>query len=237
MSAMLEVRGLSAGYGAQPVLSGVSLEVGARALVVLVGANGAGKSTLLGAIAGLVACAGTVRVDGADVTGESISARVARGMVLVPEGRRLFGEMTVRENLELGGYLRGARERRRAAIVEALRLFPRLAERLAQTAGTMSGGEQQMLAVARALVSRPRLLMLDEPSLGLAPKMVGELLRILQRIRDEGTSVLLVEQNVRQALAIADHGYVLERGAIVAVGAGQVLLEWDNVRRAYLGGG
>jgi branched-chain amino acid transport system ATP-binding protein len=217
------------------VLSGVSLDVGARALVVLVGANGAGKSTLLGAIAGLVSCAGTVRLDGADVAGESISARVARGMVLVPEGRRLFGEMSVRENLELGGYLRGASERR-AAIAEALRLFPRLAERMGQAAGTMSGGEQQMLAVARALCSRPRLLMLDEPSLGLAPKMVGELLRILQRIRDEGTSVLLVEQNVRQALAIADHGYVLERGAIVAEGAGRELLGTDVVRGAYLGG-
>jgi branched-chain amino acid transport system ATP-binding protein len=201
---------------------------------VLVGANGAGKSTLLGAIAGLVPCAGAVRLDGADVTGESISARVARGMVLVPEGRRLFGEMSVRENLELGGYLRGASERR-TAIAEALRLFPRLAERMGQAAGTMSGGEQQMLAVARALVSRPRLLMLDEPSLGLAPKMVGEVLRILQRIRDEGTSVLLVEQNVRQALAIADHGYVLERGAIVAAGAGRELLATDVVRRAYLG--
>jgi len=235
VSAMLEVRGLSAGYGAQPVLANVSLDVGARALVVLVGANGAGKSTLLGAIAGLVACTGTVRLDGADVTGESISARVARGMVLVPEGRRLFGEMSVRDNLELGGYLRTARERR-AAITEALRLFPRLAERLGQAAGTMSGGEQQMLAVARGLVSRPRLLMLDEPSLGLAPKMVGELLRILQRIRDEGTSVLLVEQNVRQALAIADYGYVMERGAIVAEGAGAELLGTDVVRRAYLGG-
>ena len=235
MSAMLEVRGLSAGYGAQPVLSTVSLDVGARALVVLVGANGAGKSTLLGAIAGLVACTGTVRLDGADVTGESISARVARGMVLVPEGRRLFGDMSVRDNVELGGYLRTARERR-AAITEALRLFPRLAERLGQAAGTMSGGEQQMLAVARGLVSRPRLLMLDEPSLGLAPKMVGELLRILQRVRDEGTSVLLVEQNVRQALGIADHGYVMERGAIVAQGAGAELLESDVVQRAYLGG-
>ena len=235
MSAALEVRGLSAGYGAQPVLSGVSLDVGARALVVLVGANGAGKSTLLGAIAGLLPCTGAVRFDGADVTGETISARVARGMVLVPEGRRLFNDMTVRDNLELGGYLRGARERR-AAIVETLRLFPRLGERLGQAAGTMSGGEQQMLAVARALVSRPRLLMLDEPSLGLAPKMVAELLRILQRIRDEGTSVLLVEQNVRQALAIADHGYVLERGAIVADGPGAELLGRDVVRRAYLGG-
>jgi branched-chain amino acid transport system ATP-binding protein len=232
---MLEVRGLSAGYGAQPVLSGVSLDVGSCALVVLVGANGAGKSTLLGAIAGLVNCAGTVRLDGADLTGESISARVARGMVLVPEGRRLFGEMTVRENLELGGYLRGARERR-AAITEVLRLFPRLAERMGQAAGTMSGGEQQMLAVARALVSRPRLLMLDEPSLGLAPTIVVQVFSQIQTLREGGTTILLNEQLANKALSVADHGVVLHLGRVLTSGSAAELLRDEMVRAAYIGG-
>jgi len=232
---VLEVAGLSAGYGGgTPVLDQVSLRVGAGALVVLVGANGAGKSTLLAAIAGALPCTGTIRLHGSDVTGESVSGRVARGMILVPEGRRLFGEMTVRENLELGGYLRSRRERE-ASITEVLALFPRLGERLAQPAGTLSGGEQQMLAVARALVSRPRLLLLDEPSLGLAPKMIAELFRLARRIRDRGTAVLLVEQNVRQALAIADYSYVLERGSIVAEGPGSDLLATDLIQRVYLG--
>jgi len=232
--AVLEVARLAAGYGGAPVLDDVSLQVAAGALVVLVGANGAGKSTLLGAIAGVIPCTGAIRLGGRDVTRESVSGRVARGMVLVPEGRRLFGEMTVRENLELGGYLRSRREREQS-IAEVLTLFPRLHERLAQPAGTMSGGEQQMLAVARALVSRPQLLMLDEPSLGLAPRMIAELFRLVRRIRDRGTAVLLVEQNVRQALAIADYSYVLERGSIVAQGRGAELLATDLIQRVYLG--
>ena len=234
MSALLEVDRLTAGYGGFAVLGGVSLEVARGALVVLVGPNGAGKTTLLGAITGVIPSGGTVRFDGAELGRESVSGRVARGLVLVPEGRHLFAEMTVRENLELGGYLRGRRERE-AAIQEVLALFPRLAERLTQAAGTMSGGEQQMLAIARALVSRPRLLLLDEPSLGLAPQMIAELFRLVRRIRDRGTSILMVEQNVRQALAIADAGYLLERGAIVVSGPGAGLLASDRIQRAYLG--
>jgi acyl-CoA reductase-like NAD-dependent aldehyde dehydrogenase/ABC-type branched-subunit amino acid transport system ATPase component len=235
---LLEVMALSAGYGAAPVLREVSLRVADGALVVLVGANGAGKTTLLSAIAGVIPSQGALRFGGAALTGDpargGVSDRVARGMVLVPEGRQLFAEMTVRENLELGGYLRSRRERRES-VDQVLVLFPRLAERLEQAAGTMSGGEQQMVAVARGLVSRPRLLMLDEPSLGLAPKMIAELFRLVRRIRDQGTAVLLVEQNVRQALAIADYSYVLERGSIVAEGSGAQLLATDLIQRAYLG--
>jgi acyl-CoA reductase-like NAD-dependent aldehyde dehydrogenase/ABC-type branched-subunit amino acid transport system ATPase component len=238
VTALLQVADLSAGYGASPVLTDVSLQVADGALVVLVGANGAGKTTLLSAIAGVIPSTGTIRFDGRELTGdltrETVSQRVARGMVLVPEGRQLFGEMTVRENLELGGYLRSRRERAES-MAHVLTLFPRLGERLDQAAGTMSGGEQQMVALARALVSRPRLLMLDEPSLGLAPKMIGELFRLVRRIRDQGTAVLLVEQNVRQALAVADYSYVLERGSIVAEGAGADLLATDLIQRAYLG--
>jgi acyl-CoA reductase-like NAD-dependent aldehyde dehydrogenase/ABC-type branched-subunit amino acid transport system ATPase component len=232
--ALLHVQDLAAGYGATAVLDRVSLRVAGGALVVLVGANGAGKTTLLSAIAGVIPSTGVVRLDGQDLARASVSQRVARGMVLVPEGRRLFGEMTVRENLELGGYLRSRRERA-DSVAEVLALFPRLHERQAQPAGTMSGGEQQMVAVARALVSRPRLLMLDEPSLGLAPKMIAELFRLVRRIRDRGTAVLLVEQNVRQALSVADHAYVLERGAIIAEGLGADLLKTDLIQRAYLG--
>ena len=232
--ALLQVAGLGAGYGATAVLADVSLRVGDGALVVLVGPNGAGKTTLLSAIAGVIPSTGEVRLGGQDLARAQVSERVARGMVLVPEGRRLFGEMTVRENLELGGYLRTRRERGES-IAEVLALFPLLAERLHQPAGTMSGGEQQMLAIARGLVSRPRLLMLDEPSLGLAPKMIAELFRLVRRIRDRGTAVLLVEQNVRQALGVADWSYVLERGSIVARGAGKELLATDLIQRAYLG--
>ncbi len=237
---LLEVANLAAGYGTTDVLADICLRVPDGALVVLVGANGAGKTTLLSAIAGVIPSRGRIRFGGEELrdkaaaSGETVSGRVARGMVLVPEGRQLFGEMTVRENLELGGYLRSRRERTES-IQQVLLLFPRLGERLGQPAGTMSGGEQQMVAVARALVSRPRLLMLDEPSLGLAPRMIAELFRLLRRIRDQGTAVLLVEQNVRQALAIADYSYVLERGSIVAEGRGADLLATDLIQRAYLG--
>jgi vanillin dehydrogenase len=231
---LLRVDRLSAGYGGFAVLDRVSLDVAERSLTVLVGPNGAGKTTLLRAIAGVIPSTGAIRFAGADLGGESVSRRVRRGMVLVPEGRELFPAMTVRENLELGGYLRDRRGRA-AAVEQVLDLFPRLAERLAQRAGTMSGGEQQMLAVARALVGAPRLLMLDEPSLGLAPRMVAEVFWIARRIRDTGTAVLLVEQNVRQALTIADHTYVLERGAFVAEGVGRELLGSERIQRAYLG--
>ena len=231
---MLKVLGLSAGYDGLTVVHGVNLSVEPGSLTVLVGANGAGKTTLLKAIAGVIANDGAVAFDGEDITRASVSARVGKGLALVPEGRHLFPDMTVEENIELGGF-RVARSERRRSIDKVMQLFPRLAERRRQHAGTMSGGEQQMLAIGRALVSQPRLLMLDEPSLGLAPKIVAELFKIVRDINASGTSVLLVEQNVRQAMRIATYSYVLERGSIAAEGTGQRLLESDIIRQSYLG--
>ncbi len=231
---MLKVSGLSAGYGGLTVVHGVDLSVEPGSLTVLVGANGAGKTTLLKAIAGVIANDGAVTFDGEDITCASVSARVAKGLALVPEGRHLFPDMTVEENIELGGFLVAGGERRRR-IDKVMQLFPRLAERRRQHAGTMSGGEQQMLAIGRALVSQPRLLLLDEPSLGLAPKIVAELFKIVRDINASGTSVLLVEQNVRQAMRIATYSYVLERGSIAAEGTGQRLLQSDIIRQSYLG--
>jgi len=231
---LLKVLGLSAGYDGLTVVHGVNLSVEPGSLTVLVGANGAGKTTLLKAIAGVIANDGAVAFDGEDITRASVSARVGKGLALVPEGRHLFPDMTVEENIELGGF-RVARSERRRSIDKVMQLFPRLAERRRQHAGTMSGGEQQMLAIGRALVSQPRLLMLDEPSLGLAPKIVAELFKIVRDINASGTSVLLVEQNVRQAMRIATYSYVLERGSIAAEGTGQRLLESDIIRQSYLG--
>jgi branched-chain amino acid transport system ATP-binding protein len=234
VSAALRVRGLSAAYGGFRVLDAIDLDVAAGSLTVIVGSNGAGKTTLLKSLAGLMARGGEIALDDTTLPAQQPTQAVRAGLALVPEGRQLFPQMTVRENLELGGWLlhRAERPERLRAI---LNLFPLLHERQAQRAGTMSGGEQQMLAVARALVNRPRLIMLDEPSLGLAPRMVAELLSIIRRIRDHGVTVLLVEQNVAKALAIADHAYVLERGRIVAHGAGRELLASDRIRAAYLG--
>jgi branched-chain amino acid transport system ATP-binding protein len=234
VSGLLEVDNLTCGYHGFDVLRSVSLDVRPGALTVLVGPNGAGKTTLLKAIAGLVPSRGWVRFGGAPVQGASVPQLVARGLSLVAEGRHLFGQMAVRENLELGGYLLPRRQRE-GQLRRVLGFFPKLAERAGQLAGTLSGGEQQMLAVGRALMSQPKLLMLDEPSLGLAPRMVVDLFQIVKRIREEGTSVLLVEQNVRQALSIADSGYVLERGRIVAEGTGPELLHTERIRHAYLG--
>ncbi|MGB7101713.1 MAG: ABC transporter ATP-binding protein [Xanthobacteraceae bacterium] len=231
---MLKVTQLSAGYDGLTVVHGVDLAVEPGSLTVLVGANGAGKTTLLKAIAGVIANGGAVEFDGEDITRASVSNRVAKGLALVPEGRHLFPEMTVEENIELGGFLVGRRDRR-PSIDRVMQLFPRLAERRRQLAGTMSGGEQQMLAIGRALVSAPRLLMLDEPSLGLAPKIVAELFKIVRDINASGTSVLLVEQNVRQAMRIASYSYVLERGSIAAEGSGERLLQSDIIRQSYLG--
>jgi benzaldehyde dehydrogenase (NAD) len=229
----LAVHGLSAGYGGIRVLAGVDLEAPAGELTVIVGANGAGKTTLLKALAGLIPREGEVSFCGEPLPA-SPAAIVARGLALIPEGRQLFPQMTVRENLELGAYLlpRAERAERLARVLE---FFPRLAERRAQLAGTMSGGEQQMLAVGRALMGKPRFLMLDEPSLGLAPKMVDELLAIVRRIRADGVSILLVEQNVAKALAIADGAYVMERGAIAMRGSAARLLRSERLREAYLG--
>jgi vanillin dehydrogenase len=235
-AAHLKISGLSAGYGAFLVLRDLALEA-RPGLTVILGPNGAGKTTLLKAVAGLIPRQGELRLDGELIDADAkTSDIVRRGLVLVPEGRQLFAQMTVAENLELGGWLQAPAERAQR-LAQALRDFPKLAERTRQLAGTMSGGEQQMVAVARAMMSAPRLLMLDEPSLGLAPKMVDELFAIVRRIADAGTTVLMIEQNVRKALAVADRGYVLERGRLVASGPAFLLARSTVIRQAYLGSG
>jgi branched-chain amino acid transport system ATP-binding protein len=231
---VLNISRLSAGYDGIAVVNQVNLTVKRDSLTVLVGANGAGKTTLLKAIAGVIPNGGIVEFRGEDITKATVSERVAKGLALVPEGRHLFPGMTVDDNLELGGFRVAGLERRRR-IDRVMQIFPKLAERRRQFAGTMSGGEQQMLAIGRALVSGPALLMLDEPSLGLAPKIVAELFKIIRDINAAGTAVLLVEQNVRQAMRIATYSYVLERGAIAAEGIADQLLKLDLVRRSYLG--
>ncbi|HEY7517718.1 MAG TPA: ABC transporter ATP-binding protein [Methylomirabilota bacterium] len=233
MSASLAVRGLDAGYRGLRVLHGVDLEVASGSLTVLVGPNGAGKTTLLKTLSGLLPRAGEVRFDGAPLP-SSPAAIVARGLGHVPEGRQLFQEMTVRETLELGAWCLPARQRA-ARLAEITALFPKLAERRHQLAGSMSGGEQQLLAIARALMGRPRLLMLDEPSLGLAPRMVDQVLAVVRRFHEQGGTVLLVEQSVAKALALADHAYVLERGRVVLHGPAREVRESDVLRGAYLG--
>lgn len=230
--AHLKVQDLSAGYGAFLVLRDLSLEV-RPGLTVVLGPNGAGKTTLLKALNGLIRRQGVVTLDGEDLP-EKTDRIVKAGVALVAEGRQLFPQMTVLENLELGGWLCPKAERARR-LEQAFVDFPKLRDRAQQLAGTMSGGEQQMVAVARAMMSAPRLLMLDEPSLGLAPRMVDELLGIARRIADSGTTVLMVEQNVKKALAVADRGYVLERGALVASGPAKLLARSTVVREAYLG--
>ena len=230
--ARLQVRGLSAGYGRFNVLRDVSFEV-RPGLTVILGPNGAGKSTLLRALNGLIPRQADVLLDGRQLP-EKTHEIVRAGVALVPEGRQLFPEMTVLENLELGGWRCTAAERR-VRIERVMQDFPRLRERAAQLAGTMSGGEQQTVAVARAMISAPRLLMLDEPSLGLAPRMVDELLAIARRIADSGCTVLMVEQNVKKALAVADRGYVLERGTLVASGPARLLARSTVIRETYLG--
>jgi branched-chain amino acid transport system ATP-binding protein len=231
----LDVRNLRAGYGGLPVLHGISLIAPAARITVLVGANGAGKTTLLKTLAGVMPpVSGEVRVNGEALSGDTPADRVRRGMALVPEGRHLFPEMSVRENLELGGYL-ATRQQREEMLESVVGTFPRLGERLTQMAGTLSGGEQQMLAIGRALMSRPRLLLLDEPSLGLAPKMVDEMFAALRRINQAGATILLVEQNVFQALAVADFAYVLGHGEMIAEGAAWELRGNALIKRVYLG--
>ena len=236
---MLRLQSVTAGYDGVEVLHGVSLHVSAGEIVTIVGANGAGKSTLLNAVAGVVrATGGTVEFDASAVTGAEPRAVAAAGCVLVPEGRQIFPDMSVRDNLLLGGYLRWRRAGRRAAEREMERvveMFPALSQRAGQRAGTLSGGEQQMVALGRALMSRPRLLMLDEPSIGLAPLVVREIFSVIRRLRAQGATVLLVEQNARAALSIADRGYVMETGRIMLEGAAGDLLANHDVRRAYLG--
>ena len=235
---MLKIRNLYAYYGSVTALSGVTCHVRAGEIVSLIGSNGAGKTTLLNAICGLVRREGEVDFDGRYITGLAPEAIVARGISQVPEGRQLFAPMTVAENLELGAYLRQRRQNRaeiRHDLERVFELFPRLKDRLDQEAGTMSGGEQQMLAIGRALMARPRLLLMDEPSLGLAPKVVEDILATLQRLRAEGLTILLVEQNARAALKIATRAYVLETGRIILSGAAADLLQDRQVTRAYLG--
>ena len=229
---MLEVEGLNAGYGHVEVLWDVDLSVGEGEVVALVGSNGAGKSTLLRALSGMIRpTGGDARLDGRSLVGLRPEQVVDLGIAHVPEGRRLFPGLTVRENLLVGAYSR----RGRADIDRALELFPRLRERLDQLAGSMSGGEQQMCALARGLMSSPRLLMIDELSLGLAPNLVETILDRLAEIRNDGTALLLVEQDVDAALRVADRGYVLENGRIVASGPSEELLSDERVREAYLG--
>jgi branched-chain amino acid transport system ATP-binding protein len=233
--ALLEVRGLRAGYGAVEVLRGIDLHVGEGEAVALLGSNGAGKSTLNNVLCGLFpAWGGQVRFDGADLTGARSRAVVQAGLIQVPEGRRIFPNLTVLENLELGAFTR-ARGQRSANLERAFALFPRLRERAGQLAGTLSGGEQQMLAIGRGLMAQPRLLILDEPSLGLSPLLVEELFALIRSLRDGGLAVLLVEQNVGQSLDVVDRAYVMENGAIRFCGRPAELLESDALRRAYLG--
>ncbi len=234
---LLAIRDLDVRYGAIQALRGVSLHVMPGELVCLVGANGAGKSTLLRSIAGLLpAHGGSVLLAGEAVERQPAHGLVSRGLALVPEGRGIFGDMSVRENLLMGAYLRRDKAAIRQDLEHVFGLFPRLAERQPQLAGTLSGGEQQMVAIARALMSRPRLLLLDEPSMGLAPLLVQKILDVIGTINREGVSVLLVEQNARAALSLAGRGYVLEHGEITLQDSANALLHNPAVRAAYLGG-
>ena len=233
--ALLEVRGLRSGYGRVEVLRGVDLAMAEGEIVALLGSNGAGKSTLNNTVCALLpAWSGTVRFGGADLTRAHYREVVRAGLIQVPEGRRIFPNLAVLENLELGSFARG-RERRAANLERVFATFPRLKERAAQKAGTMSGGEQQMLAIGRALMAEPRLLILDEPSLGLSPLLVEEMFAHIARLHGEGLSMLLVEQNVGQSLAVAQRAYVLENGAIRFEGSPAELLARADLKQAYLG--
>jgi branched-chain amino acid transport system ATP-binding protein len=239
-SPLLQCTGLSVGYGKVEAVHEVSLAVAPRRIVTVVGPNGAGKTTTMAAIMGLLPSTGRIVFDGRDLAGTSVEERVYAGLSLVPESRELFAEMTVADNLELGGLTRQRRDRRGrrgldTAFAEVYQLFPRLQERRTQLAGTLSGGERQMLALGRALMGAPRLLMLDEPSLGLAPLIVREIFQIIANLRQRGTSILLVEQNARAALKVADEGHVLENGRIALSGPSARLLDDEQVIASYLG--
>ncbi len=236
MTDMLTLDNVEVSYGAIRALQGVSLTIQAGEIVTLIGANGAGKSTTLRAISGLVpAGKGRVVFEGAEITALSADKIVQKGIGHSPEGRRVFANMSVRENLELGAYTRRDRAGIREDFDRALSLFPRLKERIGQNAGTLSGGEQQMLAMGRALMARPKLLLLDEPSLGLAPFLVRDIFNIIRDINAQGTTVLLVEQNAHMALGVAHRGYVLETGHIVMADEAKALLANDDIKKAYLG--
>jgi len=233
---MLKVQGLRAAYGNLEVLHGISLEVRQGEIVALLGANGAGKTTAMAAITGLLPVrSGSVAFGGRELAGMPADRIVGLGLVQVPEGRRIFPKLTVLENLDLGAYLVKNKRVKAQRVERALTTFPKLAERRHQKGGTLSGGEQQMLAIARGLMSEPRMLLLDEPSLGLAPIVVDRIFEIVQAIRQQGTTVLLVEQNAQRSLEIADRGYILETGTIALEDTGRALLANERVRASYLG--
>ncbi len=232
---LLSLEEVTTYYGQMRILEGISLQVGEGELVSLLGGNASGKSTTLKTVLGIVRPrSGRVLIDGENVNGLDVPRRIARGLAIVPENRRLFGQMTVRENLELGAVLRGG-QNLDADFERVHTLFPRLYERRDQLAGTLSGGEQQMVAMGRALMSRPRLLLMDEPSMGLSPALVQQNFRIIKEVHESGVAVLMVEQNATMALAIADRGYVLSTGEIVLSGLASELLRSEDLKRAYLG--
>ena len=232
--ALLKLNGIDTYYGQIHILQQVELEIEKGELVCLLGGNASGKSTTLKTILGLVKPkAGTIEFDGEDVTGQTTSYRIGKGMAIVPENRRLFGPMTVLENLEMGGYLHGGGTKE--DLDRVYTLFPLLHERRRQLAGTLSGGEQQMVAMGRALMSRPKLLLMDEPSMGLAPILVERNFEIIQQVHESGVSILVVEQNANVSLAIADRGYVLQTGRVVLSGAASTLIQHEDLRKAYLG--
>ncbi|MEX2201298.1 MAG: ABC transporter ATP-binding protein [Dongiaceae bacterium] len=233
---LLTVEKITAGYGAITILRGLSLAVPAGSITALIGANGAGKTTLMRVLAGLVAPdAGTIRFDGSDITRSPSHRRVAAGLALVPEGRQVFPYLSVADNLRLGAWAASARTEAAASTARVFALFPRLDERRAQAAGSLSGGEQQMLAVGRGLMAKPRLLLLDEPTLGLAPQMARMIFDTVRHLRDDGMTILIAEQDVRTTLAIADGAYVIESGRIKKEGAAATLRDDPDIRSAYLG--
>lgn len=233
---MLNVRDLRAGYGKSEVLRGISFDVRQGEVVTIVGVNGAGKSTTLRTLCGAVpARGGSIEFDGVDVTNRSSSEIVERGLTMIPEGRQLFPFLTVKDNLLMGAYKQSARAGVDRRLEQVLEMFPRVEERLKQFAGSLSGGEQQMVAIARGMMADPKLLIFDEPSLGLSPLLVEMMFEIIQKITASGITVLIVEQNVFHTLQLADRGYVLENGEISLTGTGQELLKSDHVRKAYLG--
>jgi branched-chain amino acid transport system ATP-binding protein len=235
---VLKVTDLKTNYGKIAALKGISIEVNDGEIVTLIGANGAGKSTTLKTISGQLApSGGTIEFEGENIGGTAAHVVTQKGIIQVPEGRRIFSRMTVLENLEMGAYLRSDKAGIKEALDHVYELFPRLKERASQKGGTLSGGEQQMLAMGRALMAQPKLLMLDEPSMGLAPVVVETIFEIIEKFNKDGITILLVEQNANLALSIADRGYVLETGEIKLTGTGRELLANDEVRKAYLGEG
>jgi branched-chain amino acid transport system ATP-binding protein len=233
---MLTIKDLHVHYGGIHALTGVSMEIPENKIVTLIGANGAGKSSTLKSIMGLAkASAGSIKFNGEELTGKPTTQIVTKGIVLVPEGRRIFPNMTVEENLFLGAYTRKDKAGIAKDMTWVYELFPRLKERIWQKGGTLSGGEQQMLAVARGLMTKPKLMMMDEPSLGLAPLIIKDIFSIIKEINKNGVTILLIEQNAKAALEVADYGYVLETGGIVLEGPGKELLTNDDVKKAYLG--